>query len=43
MNDDGTPAFDGPNVTLTKLGVAAGSYYIVLNAETGAISVVAAK
>ena len=42
MNDDGTPALDGPNVTLAKLGVAAGSYYIVLDPATGVISVVAA-
>jgi hypothetical protein len=42
MNDDGTPAFDGPNVTLIKLGVEAGTYYIVLDPATGAISVVAA-
>ena len=42
MNDDGTPAFDGPNVTLTKLGVEAGTYYIVFDATTGQISVVAA-
>ena len=42
MNDDGTPAADGPNVTLAKLGVVAGTYYIVFNAETGLISVVAA-
>jgi hypothetical protein len=42
MNDDGTPALDGPNVTLAKLGVAAGTYFIVLDPATGAISVVAA-
>ena len=42
MNDDGTPALDGPNVTLAKLGVPAGSYYIVLDPATGVISVVAA-
>ena len=42
MNDDGTPAFDGPNVTLAKLGVEAGTYYIVFDATTGQISVVAA-
>lgn len=42
MNDDGTPAFDGPNVTLAKLGVEAGNYYIVLNPTTGEITVVAA-
>ena len=42
MNDDGTPALDGPNVTLAKLGVEAGTYYIVLDPATGVISVVAA-
>ena len=42
MNDDGTAASNGPNVTLTKLGVAAGTYYIVFNPTTGLISVVAA-
>ena len=42
MNDDGTPALDGANVTLAKLGVAAGNYYIVFNPETGLISVIAA-
>ena len=42
MNDDGTPALDGPNVTLAKLGVAAGTYYVVLDPATGVISLVAA-
>ena len=42
MNDDGTPALDGPNVTLAKLGVEAGNYYIVFDPATGIISVVAA-
>ena len=42
MNDDGTPAMDGPNVTLAKLGVAAGTYYVVLDPATGVISLVAA-
>ena len=42
MNDDGTPALDGPNVTLAKLGVEAGNYYIVLDPATGVITVVAA-
>ena len=42
MNDDGTPAYNGANVTLTKLGVEAGTYYIVFDATTGQISVVAA-
>jgi hypothetical protein len=41
MNDDGTPALDGPNVNMTKLNVAAGTYYIVFNPADGAISVVA--
>ena len=42
MNDDGTPAADGPNVTLAKLGLAAGNYFVVFNPTTGAISLVAA-
>ena len=42
MNDDGTPAADGANVTLAKLGVAAGNYYIVFDPATGLISVIAA-
>ena len=42
MNDDGTPAFNGPNVTLAKLGLAAGNYYVVFNPTTGAITLVAA-
>ena len=42
MNDDGTPAADGPNVTLAKLGLAAGNYYVVFNPTTGAITLVAA-
>ena len=42
MNDDGTAASNGPNVTLTKLGVAAGTYYVVFDPATGLISVVAA-
>lgn len=41
MDDTGAPVLDGPNVTLTKLNVAAGTYYIVFNPTTGAISVVA--
>ena len=42
MNDDGTPAADGPNVKLAKLGLAAGNYYVVFNPTTGAITLVAA-
>jgi hypothetical protein len=42
MNDDGTPAMDGPNVTLAKLGVEAGTYYIVFDSATGVITVEAA-
>ena len=42
MNDDGTPAFNGANVNLTKLGVEAGTYYIVFDPATGIITVVAA-
>ena len=42
MNDDGTPAANGANVTLAKLGVAAGTYFIVFNPADGQISVVAA-
>ena len=42
MNDDGTPAPDGPNANLAKLGAAAGNYYIVLNPTTGVITLVAA-
>ena len=42
MNDDGTPASNGANVTLAKLGVEAGTYYIVFDPATGLISVVAA-
>ena len=41
MNDDGTPAFNGPNVTLAKLGLAAGKYFVVINPTTGAITLVA--
>ena len=41
MNDDGTPAADGPNVTLAKLGLAAGKYFVVINPTTGAITLVA--
>jgi len=41
MDDAGTPVLDGPNVTLTKLGVAAGTYYVVFNPTDGTISVVA--
>ena len=41
MNDDGTPALDGPNVTLAKLGLAAGTYYVVFNPADGAITLVA--
>ena len=40
MNDDGTPAADGPNVTLAKLGKTAGTYYVVLDTTTGQISLV---
>ncbi len=42
MNDDGTPAPDGPNANLAKLGAAAGNYYIVLDPTTGVITLVAA-
>ena len=42
MNDDGTAAKDGPNVTLAKLGKSAGKYYVVLDPATGLISLVAA-
>jgi hypothetical protein len=42
MDDAGAPALDGPNVTLAKLGVEAGTYYIVFDSNTGVISVVAA-
>ena len=42
MDDAGNPVLDGPNVTLAKLGVAAGTYYVVFDPATGAISVVAA-
>lgn len=42
MNDDGSAASNGPNVTLAKLGVEAGTYYIVFDEATGLISVVAA-
>ena len=42
MNDDGTAANNGPNVTLAKLGVAAGKYFIVFDEASGLISVVAA-
>ncbi len=42
MNDDGTPAFNGANANLTKLGMAAGNYYVVFNPTTGAISLIAA-
>ena len=42
MDDTGAPVLDGPNVTLAKLGVAAGTYYIVFNPANGTISVVAA-
>ena len=42
MNDDGTPAFNGANVSLAKLGLAAGNYYVVFNPTTGAITLVAA-
>ena len=42
MNDDGTPALDGPNATLAKLGKEAGKYYVVLDPTTGAISLIAA-
>ena len=42
MDDTGAPVADGPNVTLAKLGVAAGTYYVVLDPATGIISVVAA-
>ena len=42
MNDDGTPALDGPNATLAKLGKEAGKYFVVLDPATGAISLIAA-
>ena len=42
MNDDGSAAFNGANVTLAKLGAEAGTYYIVFDPATGLISVVAA-
>ena len=42
MNDDGSAAKDGPNVTLAKLGLSAGKYYVVLDPATGLISLVAA-
>jgi hypothetical protein len=42
MDDAGAPALDGPNVTLAKLGVEAGTYYIVFDAATGVITVEAA-
>jgi len=42
MNDDGTAAMNGANVTLTKLGKEAGTYYVVFDPATGLISVVAA-
>ena len=42
MNDDGTPALDGPNATLAKMGKTAGKYYVVLNPADGTISLVAA-
>ena len=41
MNDDGTPALDGPNATLAKMGKTAGKYYVVLNPADGTISLVA--
>ena len=42
MNDDGTAAPNGGNVTLAKLGAAAGTYFIVFDPATGLISVIAA-
>jgi len=42
MNDDGTAANNGANVNMTKLGIEAGTYYIVFDEATGLISVVAA-
>ena len=42
MDDTGAPVKDGPNVTLAKLGLPAGNYYVVFNPTTGAISLVAA-
>ena len=42
MNDDGTPAFNGANASLAKLGLAAGTYYVVFNPADGTISLVAA-
>jgi arabinogalactan oligomer/maltooligosaccharide transport system substrate-binding protein len=42
MDDTGAPVKDGPNVTLAKLGLAAGNYFVVFNPTTGAISLVAA-
>ncbi len=42
MNDDGTPAFNGANASLAKLGMAAGTYYVVFNPTTGAITLIAA-
>ena len=41
MNDDGTPALDGPNATLAKMGKTAGKYYVVLNPADGTITLVA--
>ena len=40
MNDDGTPAADGPNATLAKMGKTAGTYFVVLDTTTGQISLV---
>ena len=42
MNDDGSAAKDGPNVTLAKLGLSAGKYFVVLDPATGLISLIAA-
>ena len=41
MNDDGTPAFNGANASLAKLGLAAGTYYVVFNPTDGTITLVA--
>ena len=41
MNDDGTPAFNGANASLAKLGQAAGTYFVVFNPADGTISLVA--
>ena len=40
VNDDGTPAPDGANATLAKLGKEAGKYFVVLDPATGVITLV---